>query len=208
VRARRRGETASVFVPSVPSLLQYAAELEEQRDHVLGRRIVDETDLMAAERDLMQAAEATHTEVGSDVDGLPFEALGSDAHFDRVLFDGGEFGLHAASGSAEEQDFLGLPGLLEPDQVTVLLNQRQAEQLRTRRRATPQAPTTDRSVAALRKELNGLVAAWHHRTGEGHGAIHAALRSATGGPPTTTATVSQLQQRIETLRGWATRSRR
>ncbi|MFZ0323817.1 MAG: DEAD/DEAH box helicase [Actinomycetes bacterium] len=208
VRARRRGETASVFVPSVPALLQHAAELEEQRDHVLGRRVVDETDLFAAERDLMQAAEASHSELGADIDGLPFEALGSDAHFDRVLFDGGEFGLHAASGSAEEQDFLGLPGLLEPDQVTVLLNQRQAEQLRTRRQATPHAPATDRSVAALRKELNGLVAAWHHRTGEGHGAIHAALRSATGGPPTTTATVSQLQQRIETLRGWATRSRR
>ena len=35
VRARRRGETASVFVPSVPVLLAYAAELEAERDHVL-----------------------------------------------------------------------------------------------------------------------------------------------------------------------------
>ena len=38
VRARDRGETASVFLPSVPNLLGYAAELELQRDHVLGRR--------------------------------------------------------------------------------------------------------------------------------------------------------------------------
>ena len=41
VRARRRGETASVFLPSIPSLLGYAAELEAERDHVLeppGRR--------------------------------------------------------------------------------------------------------------------------------------------------------------------------
>ena len=37
VRARRRGETASVFVPSVPALLGHAAELEVERDHVLGR---------------------------------------------------------------------------------------------------------------------------------------------------------------------------
>ena len=36
VRARRRGETASVFVPSVPSLLGFAAEIEAERDHVLG----------------------------------------------------------------------------------------------------------------------------------------------------------------------------
>src|SRR6202012_6025476 len=35
VRARRRGETASVFLPSVPVLLGYAAELEAERDHVL-----------------------------------------------------------------------------------------------------------------------------------------------------------------------------
>ena len=35
VRARQRGETASVFLPSVPVLLSYAAELEAERDHVL-----------------------------------------------------------------------------------------------------------------------------------------------------------------------------
>src|ERR1700742_4944322 len=35
VRARRRGETPSVFLPSVPLLLAYAAELEAERDHVL-----------------------------------------------------------------------------------------------------------------------------------------------------------------------------
>ena len=38
VRARRRGETASVFLPSIPVLLGYAAELEAERDHVLRRR--------------------------------------------------------------------------------------------------------------------------------------------------------------------------
>ena len=38
VRARRRGETASVFLPSIPVLLGYAAELEAERDHVLSRR--------------------------------------------------------------------------------------------------------------------------------------------------------------------------
>ena len=36
VRSRLPGETASVFVPSVPVLLGLASELEAQRDHVLG----------------------------------------------------------------------------------------------------------------------------------------------------------------------------
>ena len=35
VRVRQRGETALVFLPSVPVLLSYAAELEAERDHVL-----------------------------------------------------------------------------------------------------------------------------------------------------------------------------
>lgn len=33
VRSRRPGETASIFLPSVPSLLQLAGELEAQRNH-------------------------------------------------------------------------------------------------------------------------------------------------------------------------------
>ena len=37
VRSRRAGETASIFLPSVPNLLQLASELEEQRNHVLGK---------------------------------------------------------------------------------------------------------------------------------------------------------------------------
>ncbi|MES2169194.1 MAG: DEAD/DEAH box helicase, partial [Actinomycetota bacterium] len=37
VRTRRRGETASIFVPSVPSLLALAATLELERDHALDR---------------------------------------------------------------------------------------------------------------------------------------------------------------------------
>src|SRR4029079_1777735 len=37
VRARRRGETASIFLPSVPVLLNLAAELEVERDHALDK---------------------------------------------------------------------------------------------------------------------------------------------------------------------------
>ena len=113
VRARSRGETASIFLPSVPSLLGYAAELEVARDHVLGRRINDEADIFAAENELLARAQAGE---GALEEGLPFEALGSEARFDHVLFDGATFGhegeVHV--GSDEEMDFLGIPGLLEP----------------------------------------------------------------------------------------------
>jgi len=128
-----------------------------------------------------------------------------------VLFDGGEFGTTAAPGSAEEEDFLGLPGLLDSDQVTALLRKRQADQLAGRKRgkdvtgdaAPPVEIGTRRQVDALRKELSGLVAAWHHRTQQPHGAIHAELRREVGGPPTALADSAQLQQRIDLVRRWA-----
>jgi len=213
VRARRRGETASVFLPSAPALMAYAAELEEQRDHVLGARITDEADIFAAEAALLAAANRARDELGAD--DQVFEALASDAHFDRVLFDGGEFGLQAAVGSAAEQDFLGLPGLLDPDQVATLLQHRQAQQVRVQRRdrrvavdEPAAAPaTTQRALLGHRKELNALVAAWHHRTGLAHGVIHAELRRECGGPAAAVATGDQVQDRIQTLRRWATRGR-
>jgi hypothetical protein len=211
--------------------------------------------------------------------------LHASAHFDRVLYDGGEFGTATAPGSPEEEDYLGLPGLLEPDQVAHLLRRRQADQLRTRSRGgaatsglpgvsgpgapgpgaagvaaatgalgagiavgpgvsggpetpgfTPgvpgisgadgasgagasgsrsgiaagtaaAAPVSREVLAALRKELNGLVGAWNHRTGQPHGVIHNDLRRACGGPPLPQATADHLRARIDMIRQWATARR-
>jgi superfamily II DNA or RNA helicase len=210
VRARSRGETASVFVPSVPALLGFASEMEVERDHVLGRRITDEDDLFAAEKELLAKAEAGDTAAGDE--GLPFEALGSEARFDRVLYDGGEFG-HAGEvhvGSEEEMDFLGIPGLLEPGQMRELLQQRQSDRARQQKLAAPEPDTiaevsTHEQLAVLRRELNGLVAAWYHRTGQAHGITHAALRKECGGPAAAVANAEQLQIRIDRVRQWAAR---
>ena len=273
VRVRRRGETASVFVPSVPVLLTYAAELEAERDHVLSRatEAPEEQEFAEAQR---------QRDTPDDLLAPPIEVLHASAHFDRVLYDGGEFGTATAPGSPEEEDFLGLPGLLEPEQVAHLLRKRQADQLRTRSRATgergdvpggtamfpgpgsvgpgpasafggsgpvvpgpgsfvsgpgaggpgpgpavprpgpagrgpgpagpgPNAladaapPVSREALAALRKELNGLVAAWNHRTGQPHRVIHADLRRACGGPPLPQATADQIRARIDMIRTWA-----
>jgi superfamily II DNA or RNA helicase len=226
VRARRRGETASVFLPSIPVLLGYAAELEIERDHVLSRRDED-----AAERELAEARRQRDTP--DELGELPFKALEASAHFDRALYDGGEFGA-----SAQEEEFLGLPGLLEPDQVALLLRSRRAKQFAKARAgqsalasdgpadaadaadagparggavvpaAAAQAPVATRAtLAALRKELNQLIAAWHHRTGQPHGVIHADLRRACGGPPLPQATADQIRARIAMIRRWATSGR-
>jgi superfamily II DNA or RNA helicase len=217
VRARRRGETASVFLPSVPLLLQHAAEMELERDHALDRpRTAEDGDMFAPEDALVAAANQTRTEPGG-AEELSFEALQAEARFDRVLFDGGEFGAQAAVGSEEEADFLGLPGLLEPDQVATLLRARQSAQAgRTSGRAAAAASraaaereaAAHRAIPALRKELNGLVGAWHHRTGLPHGAVHTELRQACGGPLAAQATAEQLQARIDLIRQWALRRSR
>jgi superfamily II DNA or RNA helicase len=215
VRVRQRGETASVFVPSVPALLGFAAELEAERDHVVRALNRD------PEAELEQAQRERDTPDDFEVYGHRFEALKASATFDRVLFDGGEFGTATEAGSPEEEDYLGLPGLLDPDQVSTLLRKRQAAQLATRSQPAPQAPaaataaatattataataTVSREqLAALRKELNGLVGAWSHRTGQPHGVIHNELRGACGGPALPQASAEQIRARIEKIRQWA-----
>jgi superfamily II DNA or RNA helicase len=213
VRARKRGETASIFVPSVPALLAHASEMEVERDHVLRRKVSDEGDIFAAEDALMQEAQQGEGASDDELQG-PFEALGSQATFDRVLYDGAEFG-HAGEvhvGSDEEMDFLGIPGLLEADQVRDLLRSRQSERAARTRTATAERvepverqASTHEQLAVLRRELNGLVAAWYHRTGQPHGVTHAALRKECGGPAAAAATAEQLTKRIDRLREWATR---
>ncbi len=215
LRSRKRGETASVFLPSVPALLQLAAEMELERDHVLGRRVEDEADIFAAEQELLQQARTSGSGGPDDLtDELSFRAIGSRATFDRVLYDGGEFG-HSGEvhvGSEEEMDFLGIPGLLEADQVRDLLHHRQSQRrLQPRHGRSPRPghdePTAHDELRRLRRELNGLVAAWNHRTGQAHGMTHSALRRECGGPPASVATADQLTRRIERIRAWATRPR-
>jgi superfamily II DNA or RNA helicase len=209
VRARKRGESASVFLPNVPVLLKLAEQMEIERNHALDRPESESDDPMAG---LDDAAlnEANRLDKASErltTDGA-FQALGSDATFDRVLYDGGEFGFEAEVGSEEELDFLGLPGLLEPDQVRDLLKHRQAQQQRRGKKAPPSAPAPTpladipmhRRMKEQRQLLQDLVGLWSHRTNTPHGAIHSELRRTCGGPAVAQATEEQLQKRIDTLR--------
>ncbi len=218
VRSRMPGETASVFLPSVPVLLDLASKLETTRDHVLGKpdRTKDGWD-----DDLLLEANREHNEPD---DQTGYESLGAEAELDSLIYDGSTYGTATFAGSAEEADYLGLPGLLDAEQMKALLRKRQEDQLDTRdeqerrrreeiaaaneaarhssgNRAAAERVASD-EIPQLRKELNAIVSITAGRTGRPHGAIHTEARNACGGPPTALCTAEQLRDRIAYLRRW------
>lgn len=208
VRTRRRGEVATVFLPTVPVILSHAALLEQQRDHILGgRKTADEDDLFAQEDLLMEQANQD-AKASDDLLG-EWEALESVAQFDHVMFDSQQFGLNAEPSSEEEADYLGLPGLLEPDQVRDLLKERQRRQLKRQERQDKKehvAPEVSlhRALETKRKELNSLVSQYARSHGIPHSHIHAELRRQAGGPPLSRASTDQVDSRIRLIRKWHT----
>ena len=202
VRTRRPGETASIFLPSVPNLLLLASEMEAQRNHVLGKPHRES-------QEDNEYVERRKSEPGELDNG--FESLGADAELDQVIFDGSSFGTATPAGSEEEADYLGIPGLLDAEQMRDLLRRRQEEQLTRRSRAVGDIesstasplnsrPSTHGQLRELRRELNALVSIAHHRTGKPHGWIHNELRRICGGPPIAAATTDQLKARIDAVR--------
>ncbi|KMO79288.1 hypothetical protein BST22_12700 [Mycolicibacterium chubuense] len=195
VRSRRPGETASIFLPSVPNLLLLASEMEAQRNHVLGKPHRETLD------DPLDAELAEQKRDEPDDGEGKIEYLGADAELDQVIFDGASFGTATPAGSDEEADYLGIPGLLDANSMRDLLRRRQDEQLQKRTESGAVVPpTTHGQLRELRRELNTLVSLAHHRTGRPHGWIHNELRRRCGGPPVAAATREQLAERIEAVR--------
>ena len=117
---------------------------------MLGRRL----DGTWSEEDVLVAQALQQRDTADLVDDvqLGFEALESEATFDRVLFDGGEFGTGAGPGTPEEEEFLGIPGLLDADQVHDLLARAAAGSASRRRLPVPVV-----DIPALRRELQECV---------------------------------------------------
>ncbi|MDK8625179.1 DEAD/DEAH box helicase [Corynebacterium appendicis] len=221
VRSRIPGESASIFLPSVPVLLRLAEEMEVSRDHVLGKPHRES----GWSDELIEQANKKRSEPD---EAATYESIGASAELDSLILDGSTYGTPTMAGTDEEQDFLGLPGLLDAEQVKTLLRKRQSEQLDAReaeekaRRAEeaaaakerearpPAAPasTTNGSgvasedIPALRQELNTRVSIMAARTGRPHGAIHTEVRKACGGPPTALCSADQLRERIKYLQQW------
>jgi superfamily II DNA or RNA helicase len=194
VRARGTGESATVFLPAVRPLLALAAELEDERNHVIPPPSVDDPLDLDLERVQTEPAE---------VDG--YELVDADAAFAHVLHAGRAVvsewtGLEI---SAEDEDFLGLPGILSPEQMASVLARRDSA-ARKKANTAAEAPPSEamaawRSGAALRKEVNRLVGVLAARHGTPHGQIHAQLRRAVPGPASAAASIDVLEGRRDHL---------
>jgi len=198
VRARGNHESATVFLPAVRPLLTLAAELEQERNHVIPPP--------ASGSDLLESLDVEMPE--SEISGLGYEALESEAEFAHVLHGGRAVVADADDHDLTEDDaeFLGLPGLLSPEQTAAILARRDRE-LRRRAKAAsdiddepdPEELAGYQQVAQLRRQLSAMVSAYAIASGRPHATIHSELRRRTGGPPTPMATIEQLQARIAAL---------
>lgn len=137
VRARKRGEAATVFLPAVPKLLGLAAELERQRDHVIPPADTDEHEL--------DPAPDPRPETPDERLGPAWSPVGSRAAFDRVI---------ASSSSPSPEPLDGLPGLLTPEQEATILARRDEEAAKAAKAALRRrARDAKRAAVASGQEL-------------------------------------------------------
>lgn len=201
VRLKQKGETATVFLPAVRPLLALAATMEEQRNHVIQAENAteDENELLDPMMDEEEPAEPN--------EGEGYEALSADAEFAHVLYNG-----RAYDGSLNESDvdYIGLPGLLPPDEIATLLQKRDDD---IRRKlgepmrgniAVEEKPELNpielqQLKLAARKDISRLVGRAARKTGMEHSRIHSQARRAVPGPPSVDADIDILNQRIEWL---------
>lgn len=151
VRSRRKGETASVFLPSVPVLLKLASEMEAQRDHVLGKPHREE----GLEDQLLSQANQQQDENTEDEEERGYISLGADAELDQIVYEGSSYGTATFAGSEEEADYIGLPGLLGADDVKALLRQREKEQVKQRSSSAQASAAGNISVVGADPGMSG-----------------------------------------------------
>lgn len=193
VRSRAPHETATVFLPAVRPLLALAAAMEDERNHAV--RIVS-----GPEGGLDEiVVERVASEPGAGI-----TTLDAEAEFAHVLHAGRAIVAEVAL-SPEDEDYLGLPGLLTPEQTAALLATRDA-QLRQQRSLFDEleeatAEPTWRDADGLRREVQSLVGQLAGRTQRSHAQVHAELRAAVPGPASATAPYETLVARRDWLLG-------
>jgi hypothetical protein len=120
------------------------------------------------------------------------------------------------SADDEDDDYLGLPGLLTPQQTATVLAKRDDEIRRKtassrstgrragsdedrKREASDTAPWEE--LVQLRRDVNAAVAAVASATGEPHASVHIWARSKVSGPVSSGADADVLRKRLSALRG-------
>ena len=187
VRARGTQETASVYLPSVRPLLVLAAEMESARNAVVRLTPRDDHDL---DPDVERVA------------GEGFTALDADAQFAHVLTAGRAITAETLDLHEDDADYLGLPGLLSPEDMATLLAARDAKLRRQVAEVSDEVaftPATWRDTQEVRKDIHRMVSVLAARTGKAHGHVHAELRQVVPGPPTAVADYDTLVARHDHL---------
>lgn len=200
VRARSPHEVATVFLPAVRPLLTLAAEMETRRNHVIRTRTEAVDDLDA----LLHPDDAAADAAG----GSEYQALGADAEFAHILYEGRAV---TADLSAEEEEFLGIPGLLTPEQTASLLKTREATIKAEIATTVGQAGGADHGldvaqrIRDTRREINKLVSYYAMRKNLTHAHVHSLLRREVPGPPSNAASLAVLEQRRDHIKTLANR---
>lgn len=198
VRSRARHESATIFLPSLRSLLALAAEMEEQRRHVIAVREDDGFDDLD---DPILSAEELREErtLNSTIN------LSSEASFDHVLFNGRAIE-STDSLTPEEANFVGLPGLLSPSELVSLLKSRDQEIKQSHQQSVPPTASTASApvnlhvkIAETRRDINRLVSRISHARSIPHASVHKLAQSAVPGPRSAQATLEILEGRKEWL---------
>lgn len=187
VRARGAQETASVYLPAVRPLLALAAEMESARNAVVRVTARDDHDL---DPDVERVA------------GEGFTALDADAQFAHVLTAGRAITAESLDLDEDAADYLGLPGLLSPEDMATVLAARDAKLRRHVATVTDEVdftPSTWRDTQEVRKDIHRMVSVLAARTGKAHGQIHAEVRQVIPGPPTAVADYDTLVARHDHL---------
>ena len=187
VRARGSRETAAVYVPAVRPLLALAAEMESARNAIIRVAPSDAHDL---DPDIERIA------------GEGFTALDADAQFAHVLSAGRAITADTLDLDEDAADYLGLPGLLSPEDMAAVLAARDATLRRQAAAAVdevPLGPATWRDTQDVRKDIHRMVSVVAARSGKAHGQVHAELRVVVPGPPTAVADYDTLVARHDHL---------
>jgi len=192
VRARGPHESATVFLPAVRPLLEHAAAMEQERAQ--GVRLRNQA---LADPNALDPLDAGEREAGSPT----IEALDAEAEFAHILASGRAITNYEHL-DPDDANYLGLPGLLTPEQTASLLAARDAE-LRKRNASVLAAGSGESSswqvISELRREVHSLVGQYAARTKSPHSGIHLAVRQAVPGPPSSIADRDVLEQRRDWL---------
>lgn len=192
---RTRGDEdemcSSLFVPSVPVLLAYAAEIEQERDHALSEA-VEKAQRERSERE---------RQMSLDLDMFEVVTSGEAQHHSTILA-GESYAESELARARQLREAAHLRGGISDVEVARLVRligpTAVAETVQEMR---PQAPSTADEKKALRKLLQRKVGRFCSLTETEYSKVHGSLNDMFG-DTVPTATVETLNKRLEAVENW------